>query len=111
MVEIHIYNQKSKLVATRKKRYKIWKDFAIKDKKAFWARLHGRSNWDGYLRYISEETGSFSTGLLDQLINLIKKHGWKYTIIDHRPTFKDLHEITELGELKFRPDQRDALRL
>jgi superfamily II DNA or RNA helicase len=39
--------------------------------------------WDGYMRYISE-AGYFSTGLLPQVINLIKEENYEFEIQDTR---------------------------
>jgi superfamily II DNA or RNA helicase len=70
----------------------------------------GERIWDGYVKYISEATGVFKTGLIHQLVEHMEKIGIKkYTIEDKRDMFK-FKELPEgLGGLKFRKYQRESI--
>ena len=42
----------------------------------------GKRQWDGYYRFISMKNGSFLTGLLPTVVQVIKQHGLSYTIVN-----------------------------
>lgn len=98
MIEIILQNNKSRLVGHRGQIMEIREELKIKAKGYFFNAAYRKRQWDGYVRYITEQTGMFSTGLLDQVIELLKKYEYEYKITDKRELFKDLKLITELGD-------------
>jgi len=110
-VQIQINNNKCKLIAHKKHLIFLREEFKIRAKNYFWSQAYRNRQWDGYVRYISELTGQFDTGLLDQVVALLEKNKYKYTIQDNRVTFKPIRSIKKLGGLKFRPDQLEAVDL
>jgi len=109
MVSIIVNNHKSKLDCSAQTLFEIRKLMAIKAKNYFWSPAYRSRRWDGFINYITEIGGQFDTGLLGQVCDHLRKMGKKFEIIDNRETFKDLHEVTELGDLVLRPDQQVAL--
>jgi superfamily II DNA or RNA helicase len=110
MVKILVSNHKSRLIAPLKVKMQIRKVFAIKNKKAFWSPAFRKGQWDGYVRYMGEESGLFPTGLLYQMVKHLEDLEEEYEIEDLRESFKDLHEITELGGMEFRGYQADSVK-
>lgn len=107
--EIIINNQKSRLLCDARILLQVRKLMAIKAKNYFWSPAYRQRKWDGYINYITESGGLFETGLLDQVCNHLRTLEVKFKIIDRRERFKELHEITELGDLTLRDDQVIAL--
>lgn len=110
MVKIIVNNHKSRLIAPLKIKMQVRKVFAIKNKKAFWSPAFRQGNWDGYVRYIGEDSGLFSTGLLDQLCKHLDDLKKEYEIEDNREVFKDLHELNDMGGLEFRDYQLESVK-
>jgi superfamily II DNA or RNA helicase len=107
-VEIVVNNQKSRLLCDLKTRVQLHKDWKIKNKQAFWSPAFRSGRWDGYVRYIGEDSGLFQTGLLFQLLEKLGAMGIPYKITDKRETFKDLHAPEGMGELTARVYQEAA---
>jgi superfamily II DNA or RNA helicase len=105
---IILNNQKSRLIADLKTKMQVRKVFAIKSKNAFWSPAFQKGDWDGWVRYIGEESGLFATGLIHQLCKHLDDLNVKYTIEDNRELFKDLHTPKELGGLKLFKHQEDS---
>jgi superfamily II DNA or RNA helicase len=109
LVKIIVNNQKSRLIAPLKIKMQVRKVFAIKNKKAFWSPAFRKGQWDGYVRYMGEDSGLFSTGLLDQLCKHLDDLEEEYEIEDNREVFKDLHELNDMGGLEFRDYQLESV--
>ena len=109
MLKIILGNNKSRLIGPTKHTDYIRDKFKIREQNYFWSLAYKRRQWDGYKRYISEVGGLFSTGLLDQVVALLKKEGYKYKIEDTRQLFYPRHEVTDLGDLTLRKDQVEAV--
>lgn len=101
MVKIILGNNKSRVIATTKTLSKLRRDFKIRAKNYFWSPAYRQQKWDGYVRYISEVNGSFSTGLLDQVVELLKEQGKKYEIVDNRELFNPIHKVEDLNLTDF----------
>lgn len=97
---ILLNNQKSRVLTTRVIRMRLRDIMKIKAKNYFWSPAYRRGAWDGYVNYISEENGVFSTGLLDQVIKHLRNFKVKITIEDDREVFKGIHIPKNLGGLK-----------
>lgn len=109
MIRIILDNNKSRLIGKRKRIHELREEFKMRSPGYFWSPAYRRRVWDGYVRYITE-TGMFSTGLLEEVVNRITVKGWKYRIEDERESFKDVRTVKELGGLDFRYYQFDAVR-
>lgn len=84
-------------------------EFKIRDPGFFWALKSGRTNgWDGYKRYITE-TGLIQAGLIPKLITILIQEKIKFGIIDKRDLFKDVTDITHVGDFELRPYQKEAV--
>ena len=108
-VRIIINNHKSRLLAPLKVKMQVVKRFRIKHPNYFWSPLWRKHQWDGYVKYMGEDSGLFKTGLLDQLCQILRDLKVEYTLEDNRETFKDLHAIKEVGGKKLRDYQLDSV--
>lgn len=112
MVEIEVNNSKSKVICSAQTLEALRELMKIKAKNYFWSPAYRRREWDGYIHYISDRTGLFDTGLLDQVCKHLRVLEKRYTIVDERETFRDIHEVKELGGgITLRSDQSKALHL
>ena len=109
MVTIQIHNHKSRVLGDLKIIHKLSNSTKIKAKNYFWSAAWRERKWDGYIRYVSQTNGYFSTGLLDQIIAVLNEWGTKFKIEDKRNLFKDKNKVDSLGDLKGRDYQLDAL--
>lgn len=96
MITINVYNGKSQLTGERADIHELRELYKIKSPNAFWSAAKMSGRWDGYVRYITEERGLVSTGLLPELLELMDKHHYEYEICDKRDRFKDLKEVTSI---------------
>lgn len=110
VIKILVDNQKSRLLAPLEDIITLRNKFKIRSKGYFFSPAYRSGQWDGYIRYITEATGSFATGLLDQVIELLEASGYKWEITDKRVHFKPKWDITDLGDLTLRKDQLEAVR-
>lgn len=108
-MEIIVNNHKSQLLCGAKDMEAMRKLMRIKSPGAFYSEQFRSGIWDGYINYISDRTGMFDTGLLAQVCKHLRSIGKKIEIDDRRETFKDLHEVKEIGGKTLREDQRVAL--
>lgn len=81
----------------------------IKAKGYFFSPAYRKRQWDGYVNYVTEKTGSFETGLLQEMIDHLKDMKIKYTIEDNRDLFSDQHEVDNLGGMYFFKHQLESL--
>jgi len=107
-----IDNNKSRIVGKRKTIHKLHTHpkLRLKHPKYFFSVAWRRRQWDGYVKYVTE-TGSFSTGLLNQVIDVLKEQNIKYVLEDQRTHFKDIRMVKRLGGKDARPYQLEALRM
>lgn len=110
MITVNIYNGKSKLSGNRADIGELRELYKIKSPNAFWSPARRSGVWDGYVRYITEERGLVSTGLLPELIELMDKHEYEYELVDKRDKFKDLNEVTSIKGDKLFEHQSIAVR-
>lgn len=108
MIRILLDNNKSRVVGSRQVVAELNDIMKIRSPNYFWSVAWRQHKWDGYVRYVTE-TGLFSTGLLHEVVYWLKHWGKKFKIEDGRDSFKDLHEITKLGDKEFRPYQKAAI--
>lgn len=104
-----INNSRCRVVGDAVVVHDLRKSIKIKDPKSFWSPAKRAGVWDGFVRYVTEN-GTFDTGLLQQVCEYLDKEKVKYEFDDQRETFKDLHEVKELGGLEFRGYQSDAVK-
>lgn len=109
MVNIIINNHKSRVECDAKLLDKLRNRMKIKAKGYFFSPAWRRREWDGYVNYITEKRGEFDTGLLGVVCDWLRKLKKKFEIEDQREGFKDLHIVSELGDLTFREDQKESL--
>jgi superfamily II DNA or RNA helicase len=83
--------------------------FKIRNPNAFWIRGYMPKGWDGYMRYITE-SGYVVTGLLPQVLNLIKEEGYGFKIQDTR--VEELPGIIGkgIGNKTYFPHQVEAMK-
>jgi len=106
MIRILIDNNKSRILGDRILVEELADRTKVRVKNAWFAMRNG---WDGFVRYVSTETGSFSTGLLPMILDILKKEKISYELEDKRAPFKDMHEVTKVGDLTLRDYQQAAL--
>ena len=88
---------------------KLFEAFKVKHPNAWHIRMYGRTDWDGFIKYISE-TGTFKIGLLNKVYNKCREFGLKVKIIDNRLPLEVKPVIPEvIGDKTIRPIQREAL--
>lgn len=119
MAKILIENNKSRIIATRLEIMKIRNRFKIKSPGAWYSPAYHKWTkdengerirvWDGYVKYVTEG-GNFSTGLLNQLMDHLDFLKIDYEATDNRDRFKSIPLPEELGDLKFRGYQSDAIK-
>lgn len=111
-IEILIYNNKSRIIAGRDILYKIQQLTKIRAKNYFWSPLYRKRQWDGYIKYVSEATGYFSTGLLSQIVDVIEaEYKTKVVLKDLRNHIKlRKNEVVELGGLELRDEYQTKSR-
>lgn len=110
MVKIIINNHNSKVIASARTIFDLKNLMKIKAKNYFWSPAFRRRQWDGYVNYITD-AGRFDTGLLKEVCDWLREMEKQFKIVDRRERFRDLHEVTDLGELVLRKDQKHALHL
>lgn len=98
-IQIVINNNRCRLLAPPNIIEELIDLTKIKDPKSFWSQAKRQGRWDGNVRYITY-TGAFDTGLLPLICEQLKEAEIRFEFVDQRETFKDLHEVTELGGLK-----------
>lgn len=107
-VRILIDSNKSRVIGSAKIIHMLHTTIKIKHPRYFWSVAYRKRQWDGYVKYVTE-TGSFSTGLLNQVIDVLKENKHKWVLEDKRESFKDLHMIRNLGGKEMRPYQIESL--
>lgn len=94
-MKILINNARCRLIGNLKLIDELREETKIRHPNWFYVR---RDGWDGYVRYITE-AGSFQTGLLPMMLEVLKNHNEKITLEDNREKFSFTNEITSLGGL------------
>lgn len=107
-VRILVDSNKSRVVGDAKVIFELHETIKLKTPGYFFSPLYRKRIWDGFTRYVNE-SGVFSTGLIDIVVDELKAMKVKYTLIDEREQFKDLNIVTKLGKLKLRGYQKDAV--
>lgn len=88
---------------------KLFEAFKVKHPNAWHIRMYGRTDWDGFIKYISEN-GTFKIGLLNKVYNKCREFGLKVKIIDNRLPLGVKPVIPEvIGDKTIRPIQKEAL--
>lgn len=108
-IRIIIDNNRSRVVGSKRAVVMLHKTLRLRAPGYFYSPAWRSRAWDGYIKYVTE-TGTFATGLLDQVCKELKKLKYRYELEDSREHFKDLHEVTALGDLESRPYQLDAVK-
>src|SRR5882757_6630128 len=108
-VMILLDNNKSRIVGSLKAVKKLREIMKLKSPGYFYSPAWRSRQWDGFIRYVTD-TGTFATGHLDQVCKALKNERYRFTIEDGREHFRDLHEVTSLGDLESRPYQLEAVR-
>jgi len=102
-------NNKSRILASPNDLMFLRDKLKIKVKGYFFSPMYRERRWDGYKRYITEVGGLFSTGLLDQVVELLEKNKYTFEIQDNRKHFYPKNDIRDLGDLELRGDQIEAV--
>lgn len=108
-MRIVIGNHKSQIFCGAKDMEILRKALRIRSPGAWYSPAFRNNTWDGYVNYISDRTGLFDTGLLVEVCKQIRALGKEPELKDSRETFRDLHEVKEIGGKILREDQREAL--
>lgn len=89
---------------------RLYNTFRIKHPDAWHILMYSRAkNWDGYVKYISDN-GQFKIGLLNKVYQECIKTGEKVKIIDLRPPLGISPEVpNSLGDKSLRKVQKQAL--
>lgn len=109
-IKIIVENNKSRIICSLKTRLLLINQTKIKAKGYFWSPAYRSRQWDGFIRYVSEVNGMFSTGLLDQITSVLDEAGKKWKIIDNRKTFKPIRNLKSIGNKKFFGHQINSLK-
>lgn len=109
-VEIIIGNSKSRVIGSRKVNMMLREALKIRAKGYFFSSAYRSGDWDGYIRYVSESTGVFDTGILYQVVEYLKKKKIKYTLRDNQQSIGEFKLPKKIGEFTLRKDQREAVR-
>lgn len=108
-VELLINNNKSRVIGELKAILKLRNQLKIRAQNYFFSPAYRSGRWDGWVKYITEVNGSFSTGLLQQVIDLCQALEIKYTIRDVRTLFVDKNTNEGLGGLTFFDYQKTSI--
>jgi superfamily II DNA or RNA helicase len=108
-IRILVGNHRSRIVGDLKIILKLSKTLRLKSPGYFFSPAWRDRVWDGYINYVTE-TGTFMTGLIYQVTDLLDKWEIEYDVEDSRETFKPKHNITELGGLEMRDYQLAAVK-
>lgn len=98
-VKILVDNNKSRIIGHKKAVHYLHSTMKLKAPGYFWSAAYRKRIWDGFIRYVTE-AGTFSTGHLGWVIEECNKKKIKYKVEDQRDHFKDLHIVTEVGDMK-----------
>jgi len=66
----------------------LYKNFRVKDPKAFYSRAMRSKNWDGYYNFYKPSSGTLLKGYLQEVIKLCEERGFPYDVVDNRPKSK-----------------------
>jgi superfamily II DNA or RNA helicase len=110
MITIRVDNNKSRLFGDTKVIHKLRETIKIRVKNSWFAMKNNKWGWDGYVRWITENTHMFPTGLLPLVVHFLKQWDEDYELEDVRDSFKQAHEITELGGKELRDYQLAAVK-
>lgn len=89
MLKIILGNSKSRIIGDRREIAKLIEKTKIRKPGAFFSNAYG-NGWDGYIRYVSEATGLFQTGLVEQMCKAMENLNIEYEVEDGREVFKDM---------------------
>lgn len=109
-IEIIVENNKSRVICSLKTLIALRESIKIKAKGYFFSPAYRSRRWDGYIRYISEVNGMFSTGLLDQVGDALKKMGKEFFVTDNRRLFKPVRVLKSIGDKKLFKHQLEAVK-
>lgn len=107
-VRIILGNSRSRVAGHLKIINKLHNTLKLKSPGYFFSDAWRKRQWDGYVRYVTEN-GTFNTGYIYQLLEQLDEWEIKYEIEDQRDTFKPLNTVTELGGMELRDYQLDAV--
>jgi len=104
-MNIIVNNNKCKINTTLKKHHKLREKFKVKSPGAFFTQAFRSRRWDGYIRYVTE-AGYFDTGLLPQVLELVKE----VELEDDRVILKPKKIPKEIQGKVLRPYQRKGVK-
>lgn len=109
MLTIKINNNRGQLIGDTSQIRTLQKSFKIRNPNAFFLRRYMPKGWDGKQDYISD-SGTFNTGLLQQIVDFCKDEEWKVKVIDGRllQPYK-INIKPYLNDQEYRPYQLDCL--
>lgn len=108
-VKIILDNNKCRVVGSAKIVFELHENIKLKAPGYFFSPAYRRRVWDGFTRYVTE-SGTFPTGLIDLIIEELKRLKVKYSFEDDRKQFKDLHIVTKMGKLELRGYQLASVK-
>lgn len=106
MITITVNNNRCQLGGDRLIMNKLYKAMKVKNPNAFHIRRYMQPGWDGCYDYI-KQNGTFSTGLITQVVNLVHEYGSKVKFIDLRDSFVKRKEI---DWSEYRDYQQEAIK-
>lgn len=108
-VRIVVDNNKCRVIGSAQIVAELHDNIKLKAPGYFFSPAYRRRVWDGFTRYVTE-SGTFNTGLIDLVIEELKRLKVKYSFEDDRKHFKDLHLVTQVGDLESRPYQLASVK-
>jgi len=80
----------------------LWQSLRFRDRNYFHNRRYKQKLWDGYIDFFNKTSGKFLTGLLPEVILVIKHHNLKISYNDKRTKTKFAVESIDKDYLKFK---------
>src|SRR3989304_12851 len=79
------------LTGDKKIKRKIWEKLRVREKNYFHSALYKQGIWDGYIEFFKLDGGRFLTGLLPDVLNILKEENFEFKIHETRDFIKWQH--------------------
>lgn len=101
-------NNKCRIIGDRSIVHKLRERTKIKSPNSFWSPAKREGKWDGYVHFITEQTQMFSTGMLPEILELLREMKIQVSVIDERNNLLPSKSVTKLGDLTLRDYQLES---
>jgi superfamily II DNA or RNA helicase len=109
-LKIIFNNNKCRIIGDKSIVFKLREKVKIKSPNSFWSPARRSGQWDGFVHFITEQTQMFSTGMLPQILELLKEMGVVVSVVDERNNLIPSKSITKLGDLTLRDYQLESYK-